>query len=212
VGDTKDDNTPERTVWCIDLRASSDAAVILDEVDRLVAEKTEEPVTSSGRAKGAESVEPTRIEEAARPRWYPVIDLSRCQNCLECLNFCLFGVFGVDESGQLFLEQPDACRDGCPACARVCPSEAIMFPSHSNPGIAGDPAVSPSQSAMNLVQLFGAPSSADVAGAERDQALNRAATVGRAPETPSPTESKTDQPNEKDEFDDLVDQLDEMEF
>src|SRR5207302_575815 len=34
--------------------------------------------------------------EATRRRWYPVIDYSRCTNCMECIDFCLFGVYGVD--------------------------------------------------------------------------------------------------------------------
>ncbi|MGI9519846.1 MAG: ATP-binding protein, partial [Pirellulaceae bacterium] len=34
-----------------------------------------------------------RIEEKAARRWYPVIDYSRCTNCLECIDFCLFGVY-----------------------------------------------------------------------------------------------------------------------
>src|SRR5262245_42667283 len=34
---------------------------------------------------------PLRIEEETDRRWYPVIDFSRCTNCLECLDFCLFG-------------------------------------------------------------------------------------------------------------------------
>jgi ferredoxin len=59
------------------------------------------------------------------------------------LNFCLFGVYGLDESQRLFVEQPDACRDGCPACSRICPSQAIMFPQHSDARIAGDGHTSP---------------------------------------------------------------------
>src|SRR6266581_4822583 len=29
--------------------------------------------------------------------WFPVIDYDRCTNCMQCLSFCLFGVYGVDE-------------------------------------------------------------------------------------------------------------------
>ena len=175
------DELPDRTISCIDLRSAKQAGPILDEIDRLVAQPSGEPSTA---------VSSDHLDENARPRWYPVIDYGRCKNCLECLNFCLFGVFGVDKSGQLFVEQADACRNGCPACSRVCSSEAILFPHHTNPGIAGDPAVSPSQSTMNLIQLFDAPT---LAASERDKALAEKAA-------------------EKDELDDLVDELDEMDL
>jgi len=38
-----------------------------------------------------------RIESTGGRRWYPVIDYSRCTNCMECIDFCLFGVYGVDK-------------------------------------------------------------------------------------------------------------------
>ena len=95
---------------------------------------------ASRHIRGSESPgvdRPVAIAEDVRMRWYPVIDYGRCQNCLECLNFCLFGVFGVDDSEQILVEQPDACRAGCPACSRVCPSQAIMFPATPDAGDRG---------------------------------------------------------------------------
>src|SRR2546422_3501427 len=29
--------------------------------------------------------------------WFPVIDYDRCTNCMQCLSFCLFGVYGVED-------------------------------------------------------------------------------------------------------------------
>ena len=78
-----------------------------------------------------------RVEEETGRRWYPVIDYSRCTNCMECIDFCLFGVYGVDNIETILVEQPDNCRKGCPACSRVCPENAIMFPQHKTPAIAG---------------------------------------------------------------------------
>jgi NAD-dependent dihydropyrimidine dehydrogenase PreA subunit len=78
-----------------------------------------------------------RLDEPLRPRWYPIIDASQCSACLECVNYCLFSVYAIDGDSQPFVEQPDACRDGCPACARVCPSQAIMFPLYEDRIIAG---------------------------------------------------------------------------
>lgn len=77
------------------------------------------------------------VEEEVRPRWYPVIDPDLCTQCYECVNFCLFGVFDLDAASRIFVAQPEACRPGCPACARVCPEGAIVFPLYSDPIIAG---------------------------------------------------------------------------
>ncbi|NOZ23207.1 MAG: ferredoxin family protein [Planctomycetes bacterium] len=79
-----------------------------------------------------------RIDETVPDRWYPVIDYSRCTNCQECLEFCLFGVYEIDKGGRVVASTPDACKPGCPACSRVCPSQAIMFPLHeTDEAIAG---------------------------------------------------------------------------
>ena len=75
--------------------------------------------------------------ETLQPRWYPIIDKSQCIACLECVNYCLFGVYAIDKDSRPFVDQPDSCRDGCPACARVCPSRAIMFPLYEERTIAG---------------------------------------------------------------------------
>jgi len=74
----------------------------------------------------------------APSRWYPVLDYDRCAGCRQCMDFCLFGVFSLEEGGRVRASQPDNCKPGCPACARVCPAGAIMFPHyHADPTIAG---------------------------------------------------------------------------
>ena len=78
-----------------------------------------------------------QIDEPTSRRWYPVIDFDRCTNCMECVDFCLFGVYGIDDDETILVELPDNCRKGCPACSRVCPEQAIIFPQHKTPAIAG---------------------------------------------------------------------------
>jgi NAD-dependent dihydropyrimidine dehydrogenase PreA subunit len=81
-----------------------------------------------------------RIESPAAPRWYPVVDRARCTGCHHCLQFCLFGVYALDAEGQVTVQQPDACKAGCPACSRICPHGAIIFPLYEkDPAIAGTP-------------------------------------------------------------------------
>jgi NAD-dependent dihydropyrimidine dehydrogenase PreA subunit len=70
--------------------------------------------------------------------WFPVIDYSRCKNCQECLSFCLFGVYGLSGDGKVQVQQPGKCKTNCPACARVCPQAAIIFPKYKGTPINGD--------------------------------------------------------------------------
>ena len=70
--------------------------------------------------------------------WFPVIDYDRCRNCKQCLNFCLFGVYELSQSGRVEVRKPQACKTNCPACARMCPEKAIIFPKYSESPINGD--------------------------------------------------------------------------
>ncbi len=70
--------------------------------------------------------------------WFPVIDYDRCTNCMQCLSFCLFGVYGVDEGQQIQVQNQNQCKTLCPACSRVCPEAAIMFPKYKAGPINGD--------------------------------------------------------------------------
>jgi NAD-dependent dihydropyrimidine dehydrogenase PreA subunit len=157
--------------------------------------------------------EPIRILEETGRRWYPVIDYSRCTNCMECLDFCLFGVYGVDRYERILVEQPDNCRKGCPACSRVCPENAIIFPQHKTPGIAGAPEVGGGAFKIDLSKLFGAPDDPlKTAVAERDEQLVLAGreAVGMTVGIPRRHEGKAAGP--KDELDQLIDQLDELDL
>jgi Pyruvate/2-oxoacid:ferredoxin oxidoreductase delta subunit len=70
------------------------------------------------------------------PSWFPVIDYSRCTVCGQCADFCLFGVYGkTDEKINVINAQE--CKNNCPACARICPQTAIIFPKYKQGGAIG---------------------------------------------------------------------------
>jgi ferredoxin len=132
---------------------------------------------------------------------------------MECVDFCLFGVYGLDPTETILVEQPDLCRKGCPACSRICPENAILFPQHKTPAIAGDPDA-PEDLKIDLSHVFGGPGETplDTALRERDGQLNQA---GRgAPETTSgmPQQGRETVRGGKDELDDLIDRLEQLDL
>jgi NAD-dependent dihydropyrimidine dehydrogenase PreA subunit len=170
----------------------------------------ENATETSGDGAGPGTVK--RIDELPQRRWYPVIDYTRCTNCMECLDFCLFGVYGVDKLDTILIEQPDNCRKGCPACSRVCPENAIIFPQHKTPAIAGSDDRAGSLK-IDLSKLFGGGEGADavtVAVTERDEQLLLAGrdAVGATVGLSKRQTGKHDEP--KDELDRLMDQLDDL--
>jgi NAD-dependent dihydropyrimidine dehydrogenase PreA subunit len=84
------------------------------------------------------------VESAAPPSavawkpWFPVIDYSRCTNCMQCLSFCLFDVYGVSADKKIQVQNQSNCKTECPACSRVCPEVAIMFPKYRHSPINGE--------------------------------------------------------------------------
>ena len=145
-----------------------------------------------------------------RRRWYPVIDYSRCTNCMECIDFCLFGVYGVDLLDRILVEQEDNCKKGCPACSRVCPANAIVFPEHKTPAIAGAAGGAVEDFKIDLSKLFGAPSALEMAVLERDTELvaDGRDAVGATVGIPKRQSQAGQKP--RDEFDDLMDNLDAL--
>lgn len=100
-------------------------------------------ITGMTREAVVEAVEAVRAQTGAvrqtewKP-WFPVIDYDRCTNCMQCLSFCLFGVYGVDQERRIQAQNHDNCKTNCPACSRVCPEAAIMFPKYKAGPINGD--------------------------------------------------------------------------
>jgi NAD-dependent dihydropyrimidine dehydrogenase PreA subunit len=235
---------PERLIYCIDLRVSTQASDFIGEIARIAelsaagswlegqpglagassfAAPTNDTYVGRAAPIGAGS-EPTlhgtvgvlTIAEHPTRRWYPVIDFSRCTNCMECIDFCLFGVYGIDSVETILVEQPDNCRKGCPACSRVCPQNAIIFPQHKTPAIAGAP-MDAGGLKIDLSKLFGAPDEGadalEVAARERDEQLLLAGrqAVGMSEELSARLgTAAADKPS--DELDKLIDQLDSLEL
>jgi NAD-dependent dihydropyrimidine dehydrogenase PreA subunit len=84
-----------------------------------------------------DSVWETQKPDAWTP-WFPVLDFDRCVGCRQCLDFCLFGVYSPGGDNAVQVTKPAGCKTGCPACARVCPHAAIMFPKYAQSPINGD--------------------------------------------------------------------------
>jgi NAD-dependent dihydropyrimidine dehydrogenase PreA subunit len=211
---------PDRWVYCLDLRDHADHRVYVDEVKRIAAEcQARRAARANGSlvqlgVAGREAPAFATEKLLAQPgrRWYPVIDYSRCTNCMECLDFCLFGVYGTDGLERILVENQDACKKGCPACSRVCPENAIMFPEHKTPAIAGAPAGGVSGLKIDLTRLFGGMDALSVAAQERDAELVRDGrdAVGLSVGIPKRQAGKAQGP--KDDLDKLMDALDGLEI
>ena len=70
------------------------------------------------------------------PSWFPIIDYTRCSGCGQCADFCLFGVYEKNPNGVQVIN-PRGCKNNCPACARICPQAAIVFPKYKQGGAIG---------------------------------------------------------------------------
>ena len=63
--------------------------------------------------------------------WFPTIDPAKCVNCGACLDFCANEVMAAGEK-TMTVVHPLNCVVGCSSCKRVCPSDAITFPSNED--------------------------------------------------------------------------------
>src|SRR5262249_19932383 len=173
-----------------------------------------EPANAKNGQPEAPSFAPEQLLSLPDRRWYPVIDYSRCTNCMECIDFCLFGVYGVDSLDRINVEHQDNCKRGCPACSRVCPEHAIMFPDYKTPAIAGAPVGNISGLKIDLSRLFRRDAKDAMAQAvtERDRELvnDGRAAVGMSVGIPKRQAGKPQEP--KDELDNLMDELDKLDL
>lgn len=127
---------PENHVTFLNLRALS-VGEAAEAARRLVgAIAVQQTPQTAGTTSGDSN--PDVWDPADWAPWFPVIDYSRCSNCHQCLSFCLFAVYGLDKDNRVRVVNPTACKTNCPACARVCPQAAIIFPKYKSPPINGD--------------------------------------------------------------------------
>ena len=68
--------------------------------------------------------------------WYPTLDKEACAECGKCLEFCPFGVYEM-VNDRVTVVHPQHCKNNCPACARQCPTSAIIFPKYDRSPING---------------------------------------------------------------------------
>ncbi len=227
-------DVPDRHIYCLDLRDFSSHEPYLQEIRRINEEcrqrreaklqehqKANPTLVELGttlariNSESSKSADPFAPEQLLTPpdrRWYPVIDYSRCTNCMECIDFCLFGVYGVDQSERILVENQDNCKRGCPACSRVCPEHAIIFPDYKTPAIAGAPGGAVTGLKIDLSKLFGGADAINIAAQERDRELmnDGRQAVGLSVGIPKRQANKTSEP--KDELDKLVDSLDALDI
>jgi Pyruvate/2-oxoacid:ferredoxin oxidoreductase delta subunit len=229
-------DVPDRFLYCLDLRDFNNHEPYVAEIRRIAAEcrdhreaKLKEwvqgnpTVVQLGRYLREDDKAPettprfTPDQLLAQPqrRWYPVIDYSRCTNCMECIDFCLFGVYGVDKLDRILVESQDNCKRGCPACSRVCPEHAIMFPDYKTPAIAGAPVGAITGLKIDLTKLFGGGDGKEAilqAVEERDRELVRDGrdAVGLSVGIPKRQADKPEGP--KDDLDNLMDALDALDI
>ena len=228
---------PDRHIYCLDLRDFNTPDPYLAEIRRIAAECRERAAArqaiessapapllqlgtppkateTNGHGPAVAAFTPEQLLAPANRRWYPVIDYGRCTNCLECLDFCLFGVYGVDSMDRILVENQDSCKKGCPACSRVCPEQAIMFPEYKAAAIAGAPVGAISGLKIDLTKLFGGEVKDALAQAveERDRELlaDGRAAVGMAVGIPKRQAAKEQGP--KDDLDKLMDDLDALDL
>lgn len=230
-------NVSDRHIYCLDLRDANTHEPFVEEIRRIAAEcrarrqqekeKAASPpmmvelgLPSAPNGKNGDAPSPLpqftseQLLQGANRRWYPVIDYSRCTNCMECIDFCLFGVYGVDGLDRILVENQDNCKRGCPACSRVCPEQAIMFPDYKTPAIAGAPVGAIGSLKIDLTRLFDGDAKDALAQAvvERDRELVRDGrdAVGASVGMPKRQAGKSQGP--KDDLDNLMDALDSIEL
>lgn len=118
-----------KTNHVVDIR-NSNSQNILSQFQRLTEVAEKQDIQSP-----EEEIQRFPVENGT-DAWYPVLDKTKCIECGKCHDFCLFGVYTI-ENKRVKVVKPQNCKNNCPACARMCPSKAIIFPKYEKSPING---------------------------------------------------------------------------
>jgi Pyruvate/2-oxoacid:ferredoxin oxidoreductase delta subunit len=94
---------------------------------------------------------PSKLGEDA---WYPTLDKDVCAECGKCFEFCPFGVYEM-VNDRVTVVHPQHCKNNCPACARQCPTSAIIFPKYDRSPINGGEEMQEHAVRLDSKELYG---------------------------------------------------------
>ena len=94
---------------------------------------------------------PSKLGEDA---WYPTLDKDACAECGKCFEFCPFGVYEM-VIDRVTVTHPQHCKNNCPACARQCPTSAIIFPKYDRSPINGGEEMQENAIRLDSKELYG---------------------------------------------------------
>jgi NAD-dependent dihydropyrimidine dehydrogenase PreA subunit len=94
---------------------------------------------------------PSKLGEDA---WYPTLDKDACAECGKCFEFCPFGVYEM-VNDRVTVVHPQHCKNNCPACARQCPTSAIIFPKYDRSPINGGEEMQEQAVRLDSKELYG---------------------------------------------------------
>ena len=94
---------------------------------------------------------PSKLGEDA---WYPTLDKDACAECGKCFEFCPFGVYEM-VNDRVTVTHPQHCKNNCPACARQCPTSAIIFPKYDRSPINGGEEMQEKAIRLDSKELYG---------------------------------------------------------
>ena len=136
-----------QTPLALDIRTDS-AAALLEQLD--VSPDT--PISGSDKEDFLAEIESFPIESGT-DAWNPILDKERCIECGKCYDFCLFGVYTIEEK-RIRVTNPQNCKNNCPACARMCPEKAIIFPKYEKSPVNGGTAIEEEYDPIEMENLY----------------------------------------------------------
>ncbi len=128
---------PTQNLHVVDLTDSEADLILRNWLDASATLERPGVRTIHATSAGAEASGSSSNDASSEPlAWFPVLDYDRCNGCGLCAEFCLFGVYEREER-TVSVVAPGNCKPYCPACARICPTAAIVFPKYHEPPYDG---------------------------------------------------------------------------